>query len=84
MSRVTVDIPDESMSFLSPSPERTLRKLAAIKLFEMGRLSSGAAARLADMPRTVFLASLADYGVNTFDLSEEDLEAEAYLGPPDL
>jgi predicted HTH domain antitoxin len=45
----------------------------------MGKLSSGAAARLAGIPRTLFLARLASYGVDTFRLTEEDLKADASL-----
>jgi predicted HTH domain antitoxin len=52
---------------------------AAAKLFEIGRLSSGAAARLAGVPRVVFLARLADYGVDTFSLTEEQLQQETRL-----
>ncbi len=44
---------------------------AAVKLFELGQLSSGAAANLAGVPRVVFLAKLADYGVDTFTLTED-------------
>jgi predicted HTH domain antitoxin len=35
-----------------------LRLLAAVKLYELGRLSSGRAAELADMPRVEFLLTL--------------------------
>ncbi|PYT23018.1 MAG: hypothetical protein DMG57_33165 [Acidobacteria bacterium] len=35
--------------------------------------SISAAAQLAGVPKPYFLSHLADYGVNTFDLSEEDL-----------
>jgi predicted HTH domain antitoxin len=56
-----------------------LRMVAAIKLFELGRLSSGAAARLAGVPRVVFLSRLADYGVDTFQLTKEDLAEETRL-----
>jgi len=59
--------------------EQELRLAAAVKLFELGKLSSGAAARLAGMPRTLFLASLANYGVDSFRLTEEELKAEAIL-----
>jgi predicted HTH domain antitoxin len=65
---------------MSPDELRKeLRLAAAVKLFELGRLSSGAAAMLAGIPRTLFLASLANYGVDTFRLTEEDLKAEAVL-----
>ncbi|HRW83174.1 MAG TPA: UPF0175 family protein [Methanothrix sp.] len=46
----------------------------------MGRLSSGAAAMLAGIPRTPFLSKLADYGIDTFDLTEEELKRETRFG----
>lgn len=46
---------------------------AAVRLVELGRLSSGAAAKLAGLPRTIFLARLADYGVETFTQGEDEL-----------
>jgi len=52
---------------------------AAVKLFEIGKLSSGAAAKLVGIPRTYFLSRLADYGVATFSLSEEELRRETRL-----
>jgi predicted HTH domain antitoxin len=57
-----------------------MRMAAAVKLFEMGRLSSGAAARLAGIPRTLFLSRLSDYCIDTFDLTEGELKEEAHLG----
>jgi predicted HTH domain antitoxin len=50
-----------------------------VKLYELGRLSSGAAARLAGIPRTLFLSKLADYGVDTFRLTEDELERQTSL-----
>jgi predicted HTH domain antitoxin len=52
---------------------------AAVKLYEMGELSSGAAARLAGIPRVVFLSKLADFGVDTFRLTEVELLRETRL-----
>ncbi len=56
-----------------------LRMAAATKLFELGQISSGAAAQLAGVPRTVFLSRLADFGVDTFRLTEDDLAQETRL-----
>ncbi len=51
-----------------------LRLLAAIKLYELGRLSSGRAAELAEMPRVEFLLTLQRYKVFPFEAELIDLE----------
>jgi predicted HTH domain antitoxin len=76
MQQVTFSVSDEVLHALSETPElfaSEVRIAAAAKLYEIRKLSSGAAAELAEVPKPYFLAHLADYGVNTFDLSEEDL-----------
>ena len=82
MSRIVLEVPDTSLRALKLPADRMgeeLRLIAAIKLYELGRLSSGAAAQLAGVPRVVFLSRLADYGVDTFRLTEEELEREVRL-----
>ena len=82
MSEITLSIPDETLLALKVNPDQLgaeLRLAAAVKLYELGRMSSGAAAKLAGVPRTVFLMRLADYGVDTIKLSEEELRQETRL-----
>ena len=54
---------------------RELRILAAVKLYELGRLSSGRAAELAAMPRVEFLLELGRYKVFPFEAELRDLES---------
>jgi hypothetical protein len=83
MSQLTIEIPDESLVALKSTPEAVGEKLllaAAAKLYELGELSSGAAASLAGLPRTVFLTRLADFGIESFRLDEEQLQRETRFG----
>jgi predicted HTH domain antitoxin len=76
MHNIILSVPDETIEALQISPENISSEMllaAAIKLYEIGRLSSGAAANLADIPKVVFLSKLADYEVETFRQSETEL-----------
>jgi predicted HTH domain antitoxin len=54
---------------------REIRMLAAVKLYELGRLSSGRAAELAGMSRVEFLSNLGRYRVFPLEAELRDLEA---------
>ncbi len=82
MSQVTLSIPDESLQALEVTPAAfadEIRLAGAMKLYEIGRMSSGAAARLAGIPRVEFLARLAEFGIDTFRLTRDDLLGERPL-----
>ena len=82
MSDITLSIPDESLVALKVNREQLggeIRLAAAVKLYEVGRISAGAAAKLAGIPKALFLTKLADYRVDTFNLTEEELQQEFRL-----
>ena len=82
MIQIFFDMPDESLMPFNGSEERAgkeMRMAAAAKFYEMGQMSSGAAARLAGIPRALFLIRLTDYGVNTFRTDEDELDKETRL-----
>ena len=55
---------------------RELKMLAAVKLYEMGKVSSGKAAALAGTDRVSFLLGLGRYRVSIFNYTREELEQE--------
>jgi predicted HTH domain antitoxin len=76
---LTVRIPTEVQRMLnrtSGEMERDIRMYAALMLFRQGKLSSGAAAAMAGVPRVMFLDLCADYDIPISQISAEDLRRE--------
>jgi predicted HTH domain antitoxin len=77
---VVVDLPESALKALHAETESAavaeLRLAAAVKLFEIGRLSSGAAADLAGLHRIEFLERLKEFGVSPFQHTPEDLQRD--------
>ena len=77
--QIVIDVPEKIL--LAEKTDATsfaneVRLLAAIKLYELGRLSSGRAAELAGMPRVEFLLTLGRYKVFPFESELRDLEKQ--------
>ena len=56
--------------------EQHIRLMAALKMFELGKVSSGKAAELAGMSRVEFIETCGRYRVSIFNYGSEELENE--------
>ncbi len=77
--KITVTIPDTVPQALNRTPEelgRDLRLYGALMLFRLGKLSSGAAADMAGLPRVMFLDLCAEYGISVSQITVEELRRE--------
>ncbi len=77
--QLTIEYGDEILAGLGLSPDefaREARLLLAAKLYDLGRLSSGQAARLSGIARVDFLLALSRVGVHASNLRPGDAEAE--------
>lgn len=50
--------------------------MAALKMFELGKLSSGKAAELAGLSRADFIEAGARYEISVFNYTGDEIEAE--------
>lgn len=79
MKTITIPYPDdlpEAMGETEEEFEQELRFLVAAKLYELGRVSSGRAAEVAEMERVAFLDKLGAYRISVFNYSPDELERE--------
>ena len=80
MTTLSLQVPDATLISLKAEPSsfaEEIKLLAAVKLFELGRLSSGRAAEFAGMSRLEFLDQIGRYGVGPFEhLDAEDLRQD--------
>ena len=79
MKSLAVSYPDDLASALQLTPDELaaqVRLMAALKMFELGKLSSGKAAELAGMSRVTFLEMCGRYRVPVFNYDTNAVETE--------
>jgi predicted HTH domain antitoxin len=79
MKQMTLRYPDDlelAVQTTSEELEAQIRLMAALKMFELGKLSSGKAAELAGLSRVEFFEMCGRYRVPIFNYPPEELEAE--------
>lgn len=76
---LTIDYPEgleTAVSTTRQELEAQIRLMAALKMFELGKLSSGKAAQLAGMSRVEFFEMCGRYHVSIVNYTAEEISAE--------
>jgi hypothetical protein len=79
MNTVMLEIPFDSLALPGASPESLVSEakfMLALKMFEVGRLSSGKAGNLCGMGRVEFLFAAGRAGVPVLVLDDDELSEE--------
>ncbi len=80
MVHMTIDMPEEALAALRTDPEnfaRELRLAAAVKWYELRRVTQERAAKIAGLSRAEFFAALGQFGVSPFQCTAEEALEEA-------
>ncbi len=80
MIEMTIKMPEGALAALHLEPRgfvQELRLAAAVKWYEMERVSQGRAAEIAGVARSEFIDALSRYGVSPFQYGADEILAEA-------
>ena len=75
--KIEIEYPDNLPNLLNLSPEefeKEAKMAMAVKLFELKKIPSGMAAKIADIDRSSFLLNLQKYNVNMMNIDPDELE----------
>ena len=76
---LTIPYSEDLLLSLKKSPEEfedEARLLLAVKLYELGRISTGVAAKLAGMGRVAFMFELARFGLSSIGQGPEEIKGD--------
>ena len=76
---LVLNIAEDFMLSIKKTPGELVSEIvlmAAIKMFELGKLSSGKASEMAGISRREFLEKCSMYGVSVFNYSDDEIAEE--------
>lgn len=79
MTQLTLEMPESAFAALRQAPREfaeEMRVAAAVKWYELGRISQGRAAEIAGLTRSGFIDALLRYKVSPFQYTAEDVAEE--------
>jgi predicted HTH domain antitoxin len=79
MQTVSLEIPTTTFAALGESPDEFVNEMriaAAVKWYELGRLSQGKAAEVAGLSRSAFIEALSRFKVSPLQISTEEMAKE--------
>ena len=79
MKTIEIEYPETIPAVLNLSTEtfeEEARFALAVKLYELGRLTSGQAAQLAKISRVTFLLNCKKYGADTVEWDQTEIDSE--------
>jgi len=79
MQTISLEIPNTTLAALGESPDEFVKEMriaAAVKWYELGRLSQGKAAEVAGLSRSAFIDALSRFKVSPIQINEKELAQE--------
>jgi len=80
MTMITVELPETVFSALHAAPDEFMQEMriaAAIKWYELERISQAKAAEIAGLSRAEFIKELSKAKVSPFQITQEELKNDA-------